>query len=98
MFIRFWQHKQWGCLDYSYDSPRNTGEDPELELRDLAVLRSQTFSISSYPFVLHNTVELRYAKLFYGLRYDTLRYATLYVTMCSMICYATIHYAMQYYC
>ena len=26
------------------------GGDPELGLRDLAALRSQTFAISSYPF------------------------------------------------
>ena len=30
------------------------------------------------------------------MRYDTLRYATLYATICSMISYATIRYDMQY--
>ena len=48
------------------------GGDPELGSRDLAALRSQTFAISSYPFLRCNTVELRYAKLYYGIRYDTL--------------------------
>ena len=38
------------------------GGDPELGLRDLAALRSQTFAISSYSFLRYNIVELRYAK------------------------------------
>ena len=73
------------------------GGGPELGLRDLATLRSQTFAISSYPFLRYNTVELRYAKLCYGIRYDTiwyvmirydmLRYATLYVMICNISIY-----------
>ena len=66
------------------------GGDPELGLRDLAALRSQSFAISSYPFLRYNTVELRYAKLCYGIRYDMLRYATLYVMICNISIYYVI--------
>ena len=55
---------------YCYES--REGEDPELGLRDLAALCSKTFAIPSYPFSPHNAVELRYTKLCYGIRYDTL--------------------------
>ena len=62
------------------------GGDPELGLRDLAALRSQTFAISSYPSLRYDTVELRYAKLCYGIRYDTLRY----VMICNISNYYVI--------
>ena len=61
------------------------------------MLRSQTFAIPNYSFQRHNKVELRYAKLRYGIRYDTLRYATLQATICSMISNATMRYDMQYF-
>ena len=66
------------------------GGDPELGLRDLAALRSKTFAIPSYPFIPHNTVELRYAK------YATVYAMIGYVTLCYMLRYAIFLFIMLY--
>ena len=64
------------------------GGDPELGLRDLAALRSKTFTIPSYPFYAYAT--LSYATVYAMIHYDRLRYDTLHATMCTIYIYYVI--------
>ena len=64
------------------------GGDPELGLRDLAALRSKTFTIPSYPFYAYAT--LSYATEYAMIHYNRLRYATLHATMCNISIYYVI--------
>ena len=84
--------KQYGNLDSHaiFISVLLTGGggDPELGLRDLAALRSKTYTIPSYPFYAYAT--LSYATVYAMIRYDRLRYAPLHATMCNISIYYVI--------